>query len=742
MKIRKTLSIALAAICFSTLCSVTAISGYAAKGEAPNYRLTDKVDGENVIVTLNFTGEDQVAAGNYTIDYDAGVFELQSAVKGSAQTDINTVNSNTAGQVRGNFLFTEGFAGSGTDVVVVTLKMLNGSFQKDDIQLSKFKLSDINSNKLADETTAEALVSIDCSHPKTHTYMIRSATCTETGTSETICEVCHETVSTKVIAQTGHRFEKGVITKEPTCTEAGEKTYTCTECGETKKKTVPAAGHQYVDKIIKPTKTTPGYTRHTCSVCGHSYKDQYTDPIGPVAVTAVTLNRTSAAIQEGDSLTLTASIEPSYATDKSITWSTSDSKVAVVSDGVVTAVGEGTATITAASGNGIAATCKVTVAASRPALSIADSTISAISISKGQSFIVTADAVNGSGPYEYSLYYSYNGDPWKTVCSYQAQAKMKFTPTQTGNYQLCVKARDTSGAIAKKYYDVSVYFKNYSMVNISEISSDSTVVGGKVKITAAAQGGTGYYQFAVYYKTSDTTVWKPLSKYSNVHTVYYSPTAKGTYDILTKAKDSSGKVVTKKFSITVKEADKKLQIHPILRSSTIYAGEAVQLEVFATGGTGYYVYYCGIQKSGETDWTVVRTASVDNEMVFTVPESGSYQICVKVKDSNGTIAKKYYDITVNSETSFLTNHSIVSARSITLGQTVIMKGYGDGGSGYYEYAMAYRMSGEENWTTLQDYGTNHRIVFKPEKKGTYELCIKVKDIQGVSEKKLFDLTVN
>ena len=250
MKIKKTLSVALAAACLTTICSVAVISGYATEGEAPNYNLTDKVDGENVVVTLSFTGEDQVAAGNYTIDYDTGVFELQSAVKGTAQTDINTVNSNTAGQVRGNFMFTEGFAGGGTDVVVITLKMIDGSFRKDDIQISKFKLSNINSEKLADESTTEVTISIDCAHSKTHKDITKAATCSETGTSVTVCDTCNETVSTEEIAKTAHSFNKGTVTKEPTCTKAGVKTYTCTVCEATKTEPIPATGHTYDDGIV------------------------------------------------------------------------------------------------------------------------------------------------------------------------------------------------------------------------------------------------------------------------------------------------------------------------------------------------------------------------------------------------------------------------------------------------------------------------------------------------------------
>ena len=43
-----------------------------------------------------------------------------------------------------------------------------------------------------------------------------------------------------------HTWDDGVITTEPTCTEAGVKTFTCTGCGETKTEPVDALGHNYV----------------------------------------------------------------------------------------------------------------------------------------------------------------------------------------------------------------------------------------------------------------------------------------------------------------------------------------------------------------------------------------------------------------------------------------------------------------------------------------------------------------
>ena len=80
-------------------------------------------------------------------------------------------------------------------------------------------------------------------------------------------------------------------------------------------------------------------------------------------VTSVTLDKTSLTLDVGGSDTLTATVKPDNATNKAVTWSTSNKNVATVNNGVVTAVGAGTATITAAAsdGSGKTATCEVTV---------------------------------------------------------------------------------------------------------------------------------------------------------------------------------------------------------------------------------------------------------------------------------------------------------------------------------------------------------------------------------------------
>ena len=79
-------------------------------------------------------------------------------------------------------------------------------------------------------------------------------------------------------------------------------------------------------------------------------------------VTGVTLDRTTHEMTEGDEFTLTATVNPDNATNKNVTWTSSNTSVATVSNGKVTAVAAGKATITVTTEDEAkAATCEVTV---------------------------------------------------------------------------------------------------------------------------------------------------------------------------------------------------------------------------------------------------------------------------------------------------------------------------------------------------------------------------------------------
>lgn len=81
-----------------------------------------------------------------------------------------------------------------------------------------------------------------------------------------------------------------------------------------------------------------------------------------VHVTGVSLDKSTDTVEIGETTTLTETVLPANATDKSVTWSSNNTAVATVSGGVVTGVGQGTARITVTTTDGgYTAYCDVTV---------------------------------------------------------------------------------------------------------------------------------------------------------------------------------------------------------------------------------------------------------------------------------------------------------------------------------------------------------------------------------------------
>lgn len=116
-----------------------------------------------------------------------------------------------------------------------------------------------------------------------------------------------------------------------------------------------------VDANGKVTGVAAGKTTITATTAnGKSATCEVT--VQAIAVTGVSLDKTSATIKIGSSTTLKATVTPDDATNKEVTWSSSDNTIASVTNGTVSGIKEGTATITVTTKDGgFKAQCTVTV---------------------------------------------------------------------------------------------------------------------------------------------------------------------------------------------------------------------------------------------------------------------------------------------------------------------------------------------------------------------------------------------
>ena len=106
---------------------------------------------------------------------------------------------------------------------------------------------------------------------KGHTEVVDeavAATCTTDGKTEgKHCSVCGEViVAQTVISATGHSWNSGEVTTEPSCSTEGERTFKCNNCGATQTETIAKSEHEFDDDL-------------KCKKCGE-YKDTVVATIG------------------------------------------------------------------------------------------------------------------------------------------------------------------------------------------------------------------------------------------------------------------------------------------------------------------------------------------------------------------------------------------------------------------------------------------------------------------------------
>ena len=104
----------------------------------------------------------------------------------------------------------------------------------------------------------------------------KAPTCTEIGWDEyDTCSRCDYTTKVELPALKHNLVHHDA--KASTCTENGWEEYdTCSRCDYTTKVEIPAPGHDYTEKVVKPTCGKGGYTLYTCKKCNDSYKDHQT----------------------------------------------------------------------------------------------------------------------------------------------------------------------------------------------------------------------------------------------------------------------------------------------------------------------------------------------------------------------------------------------------------------------------------------------------------------------------------
>lgn len=157
---------------------------------------------------------------------------------------------------------------------------------------------------------------------------------------------------------------------------------------------------------------------------------------GPVAVESIVLTPTEMNLLVGDSETINATVLPGNATDKTVTWTSSDEDVATVNNGTVTAVSGGTATITAKAGEKTA-TCLVNVTTEvnydiSQITKAGEYTIRGLVVAKNKSALVVSDGDDSIYVHDNSLPDKYNINDYVEVSGNVSEYNRAFQFNYSG----------------------------------------------------------------------------------------------------------------------------------------------------------------------------------------------------------------------------------------------------------------------------------------------------------------------
>lgn len=300
---------------------------------------------------------------------------------------------------------------------------------------------------------------------------------------------------------------------------------------------------EVVTATPKPTETTTNTTAPkptTKPEPTNTEPSSTPSPSTPVAVSGVALNKNVATINVGKTVTVKATVTPANAANKTLAWTSSNTKIATVSNGVVKGVKAGRVVITAKTtdGSNISATCTVTV--KQPVTSISLSKKATMYTGKKLTLKAKVNPANASN----------KALTWKSYNTKIAKVASNgvVTGVKAGTVKITATAKDGSRKSATCTVTVR---QSVSKITLSKTNVVLPKKGSSynVKVTVAPKNA---YNKNVAVKSAKTKVAKvSASTVKSGKTVKITAVKKGTTKVVFTAKDGSKKSATCK--VTVKK---------------------------------------------------------------------------------------------------------------------------------------------------------------------------------------------
>ena len=441
-----------------------------------------------------------------------------------------------------------------------------------------------------------------------------------------------------------------------------------------------------------------------------------------VPVQNVALSKSTLTLTEGDSEALTATVSPSNATDRTVTWTVSPSGYATVSGGVVTALKEGSCTITATAG-GKSATCAVTVEAAASGGIVLPAPL--YKLASAKAFAATNKEYLDTG---IKLFSSIDPQPsWTILLEVQGDALSAVANTYT--LLSCFSEDSTphgllyavwgNGNLGFNLYSTNGPFINLSYLNGSKVRIALVLSGGKVTtktntsmgnytdvgisnysgtvdkslILGALQEDDGsksqffngtVYQFAVFQRaldTSDIESW--INGEASIPDASDTPVVTTPVYSLTEAKSfvSANKDVVDTGIKLFESIDPKPELTILLDAKSaddiVYSASVSPclLQCLTEDDSGVYGLALAITNTGKYGINCYNTW-------FDANIAAKYRVRIAIQMKGSQVRVSHRMMHKSADTAYLGEWTNVSGYSKTISQTLLV-GAADAGSGTY-----------------------------------------------------------
>ena len=518
--------------------------------------------------------------------------------------------------------------------------------------------------------------------------------------------------------------------------------------------------------------------------------------IGPVDIdiiepTAITVDKTSVTVLEGSTVTVKATIAPSNATKKTVTWSTSDASVAKVSGGIITGISPGKATITAKTTNGLTATVQVTVSENPDIVKPTGITISkkTLTLTEGEDETLTATVLPSNATNKTVTWTSSDTSIATVSSAGKVTAVAEGTAIITVSTFNGYKETATVTVEAKEIpiIENGIYFEKPSNwgtnINVYLYSSaTNSTVGEAWPGTAMTNLGDGIYGLS--YKSSDSNLMVVFNDGSNqtgdlefVNNGLYNssgfvrvvtPRDKGK--VIVRYMDESGSLLSSQtitgevgtnyqtsaktfegYTLKTTPSNAKgtytkediivtyvyiqsineLKISAKASSSTVAVGANVTITGTADGGSGSYTYSFLMHNKDTGDWYRFSDFKASNTLTWLASSAGNREFYVEVKDSTGKVARSSgVNVSVSAVSIPLAITGKSNVSTVSVGENVTITGTADGGSGSYTYSFLMRNKDTGDWYRFSDFKASNTLTWTASSAGNREFYVEVKDGTG------------